>query len=170
MSPVNPKIVLKALSPKFMMRAIESFDRVTALIVGICWAAAAVMIGFTLYALSLSSHARQGAETAQIAEPVLPKIVRRKVDAHDVQNVVDRFQRRYPGLSITFKGTLNISASDGAKFREWLAALSYIDAVAPQIHWTMEEFCVGHCGSDLMAAVLAGEKVSFEKPQLETND
>ncbi len=162
---MKTQIFLKALSPKVAMKVLESFDRVTALIVGACWAGTALMIGFTVYTVNLTFTAKRTADSALIAEPILPKIVHKKVEAHDVQALVDRFQHRYPNLSITFKGSLAITASDGSKFHDWLNVLSYLDAVSPQIRWNLDEFCVGKCGNDLMLAVMSGEKVSFEKPQ-----
>ncbi len=162
------QIILKVLSPRIVMKAINSFDRVMALIVGTCWIAAAVMLGFALYTVNLSVSAKHAAEAALVAEPQLPKIAHKKVEPHDVQALVDRLQHRFPNLTITFQNTLNIGASDGLKFHDWLSVLAYVDTVSPQIHWVLQQFCVGKCGGDLMQASLMGEKISFEKAQPET--
>jgi hypothetical protein len=168
MKGVKGSIFLKSLSPKIAVKVIESFDRVTALVVGVCWAGAALMIGFALYTVNLTVTAKHAAETALVAEPVLPKAVHRKIEARDVQGLIDRLQHRYPDLIITFKNSLSISAADGSKFHDWLNVLSYMDEISPQNRWNMEEFCVGRCsGNVLMQATLTGEKITFEKPQLE---
>ena len=66
------RFVLRVLSPQVVARAIETFDRMTAMVLGAVWAAAALMIGFALYASNLASTARHAAEMAQVTEPALP--------------------------------------------------------------------------------------------------
>jgi hypothetical protein len=54
---------------------------------------------------------------------------------------------------------------NGSQFHEWLAAISYIDTISPELHWSFQEFCVGDCkNTELMHAILKGERISFEAP------
>lgn len=166
------KPVVKSLSPKFVARAVHTFDRATTIVVGACWGAALVMMAFALYAVILSASTRRAAETAAAAEPVLPRIVRKSIDAHDAQPLVDRLQHRFPGITFSLANdqAMIVSTSDGSKFREWVTVLGYIDTISPKFRWTMKEFCVGKCGTgSLMHAVLVGERVTFETPQTENN-
>ncbi|MGE3623005.1 MAG: hypothetical protein AB7H77_03895 [Bdellovibrionales bacterium] len=157
--------LLKALGTKFVNRSIQTFDRATIVVVGVCWGAAILMIAFTVYTISLSASTRRAAEVATASEPVLPKIVRKPVSVKDAQPLVDRLQKRFPGAIITLNNdqTITLTASDGLKFREWLSAVSYIDVASPKYRWTIKEFCVGRCtGGTLMRALVAGETISFE--------
>jgi hypothetical protein len=160
--------LIKSLSPKFVTKAVQTFDRATTIVVGACWIAAVLMMAFALYAVTFSASTRRAAETAAAAEPVLPKIVKKPMDAHDAKPLLDRLQHRYPGITFSLgrDQELLVAATDGAKFREWLTVIGYIDTISPKYRWTMKEFCVGKCGSStIMHAVLSGEKVSFETPK-----
>jgi hypothetical protein len=168
----DSKILLKAISPKLMTKAVQAFDRSTTIVVGACWAAALLMIGFALYTLHLSVATKLAAESALVAEPNLPQIVHKQIEPREAQVLVDRLQHLYPDISFAFRNNLlAVVATDGSKFRQWLMALGYIDTISPQFHWGIQEFCVGNCGShDLMKVVLSGEKISFEKPQLDSKN
>jgi hypothetical protein len=160
------KLMLKALAPQMMSKAIEAFDRATMVIIGACWAAAVLMMGFALYAVSLSVNAKHAAEAALAAEPALPRIAHQGMDARELQTVTGRLQRRFPDLGISSRDRLVVAATEGSKFHEWLTALSYLDTLSPQYRWTIEELCVGKCaGRDLMHAEVVGEKTTFEMPQ-----
>jgi len=170
MKRIPTKLVLKALSPKTALRVVESFDRVTTLVVGVSWAAAAIMIGFAVYTVNLTVHAKHDADLALVAEPVLPKIVHKKVEARDVKSMMDQLQHRYPTIIFSFKNNFSITSADGAHFHDWLGVLSYIDTISPQYHWALSDFCVGKCGNaEIMQATLNGDKVFFEKPQDDSN-
>jgi hypothetical protein len=161
------KSITKALSMRFVTKAVKTFDQATVIVVSVCWGAAVLMMIFAIYALILSASTRRASETASAAEPILPKIVRKGIDVHDARPLVDRLQHRYPDISITLNNDLSvtIAADSGTKFREWLTAISYIDVMSPQYRWTIKEFCAGKCmGGILMHALLIGEKVSFEAP------
>jgi hypothetical protein len=101
------------------------------------------------------------------AEPSLPQIVRTGVDARYLQILVDRLQHRYPELSITVQSgeAIGVVATDGNKFHQWLTALSYIDTISPEYHWSIQQLCVGKCGGEIMRATLMGEKISFDAPK-----
>jgi hypothetical protein len=164
---VDIKIVLRALSPKIIMKVIQTFDRATMVVVGSCWAAVVVMMAFAIYTTTLSVAEKHANDAAIAAEPNLPKIVRKSIEPRYAQSMTDRLKRLYPQISTSFEhGALSLSASDGSRFHQWLIALSYVDTMSSEYHWTLQRFCVGQCGgADLMQAVLAGEQVSFEMPQ-----
>jgi hypothetical protein len=168
----DTKTLLKAMAPKVMTKALQTFDRSTTVVVGTCWAAAILMIGFTLYTLHLSVATKRAAESVLVAEPNLPRIVHKQIEPREAQVLVDRLQRLYPDISFAFRNNLlAVVATDGSKFRQWLMALGYIDTISPQFHWGIQEFCVGNCvGHELMKVVLSGEKISFEKPEVGAKD
>jgi len=166
---IDSKIILKAISPKMIGRAIRTFDRATVVVVGVCWGAALVMMAFALYAVSLSASTRHAADALAASEPSLPKIVHKAIEEREAKALADQLQRRYPTINIGIGNDqlITITASDGNKFREWLNVLSYIDTISPQYRWSLRELCVGKCiGSALMRAALVGEKISFEAPQV----
>jgi hypothetical protein len=165
----DTRLLFKVVSPKLVAKAMQAFDRSTTFVVGTCWAVAVLMIGFTLYTLHLSVTTKRDAETALVAEPNLPKIVRDQISVREAQRLVDRLQHLYPDIIFSFRGnSLTVTASDGSKFRSWLMSLGYIDTISPQFHWAIQEFCVGNCLShELMKVVLSGEKISFQKAQTE---
>lgn len=156
---------LKAMAPKFAMKAVQTFDKATMVVVGACWGAAILMMAFALYTVSLSASTKRAAEAAAASEPALPKITRKPMEMHDAQVMVDRLQHRFAGINFSLGSdqSVSVTTNDGAKFREWLNALGYIDTVSPQYRWSLREFCAGKCqGNMLMQAVLTGEKISFE--------
>lgn len=158
--------LIKAVSPRLMAKAIESFDRATAVVVISCWVAAVLMTGFALYTVNLSIQAKRAADSVMSVEPIIPQIKQKPVDAREVQPLVERLKNLYPGVAFVYRNNLDVTAGDGNRFRDWLAAVGYVETIAPQYHWTMSHFCVGKCGGhDLMAATLSGEKVTFELPQ-----
>jgi len=162
------QVIFKALQMKFATKAMQTFDRATMVVVGVCWGAAMLMIIFALYAVVLSASTRRAAETAAAAEPVLPKIVRKSIDLNDAQPLVDRLQHRFPNINIALNSdqSINISTLDGPKFRDWITAVSYIDTISPKYRWSIKEFCVGKCtGGALMRAVMVGERITFEPPR-----
>jgi len=165
----DTKLLFKVVSPKLVVKAVQSFDRSTSFVVGTCWAVAILMVAFALYTVHLSVTTRHEAETALVAEPNLPKIMRDHMDPREAQKMVDRLQHLYPDIIFSYRNnSLTVTATDGSKFRAWLMSLGYIDTISPQFHWAIQEFCVGNCvGHDLMKAVLSGEKISFQKAQPE---
>jgi len=164
----DSSLLLKVISPKIASKALQAFDRATTVVVGTCWAAAILMMVFAAYTITLTVSAKRAADAALVAEPSLPKIVNKTIEPHYAQQMVERLQHRYPEITFSLQNNQNVvvTAIDGARFRQWLTALSYIDTISPEYHWSIQQFCVGHCtGSELMRATLTGEKISFEAPQ-----
>lgn len=166
--PLDTKTILKALSPKIVSKIAAAFDHSTLLLAGAAWLVLIAVMSLTIYTMHLAVAARRDATAEMAAEPHLPKTIRNGLDAKEVQTLIDRMKRLYPELEFaqaTGK-TLTIATNDGGRFREWLTAISYIDAATPQYHWSLQEFCVGKCGGkDLMRAALSGEKISYEAPK-----
>lgn len=167
--PLDTRIILKALSPKIVARIATTMDRSTLLLAGIVWMIAVTTMSLAIYTMHLAVAARRDATTEMVAEPHLPKTIRSGIETKEIQTLIDRMKRLYPGLEFTQSTgkTMTISTNDGSRFREWLTALSYIDSATPQFHWSLQDLCVGKCGGkDLMRAALSGEKISYEAPKL----
>jgi hypothetical protein len=162
----DTKLFLRTFSPKIMVKAVQSFDRATTVVVISCWGAALVAMIAAVYTLTLSVSAHHEVESALVAEPVLPKIVHKPMDIHGVQAMFDRMQHRFPEINFSVRAQdLAVTSMNGTYFHQWLSAISYIDTISPDLHWSFDEFCVGECkNSELMHAILKGERVSFEAP------
>jgi hypothetical protein len=157
---------MKVLAPKIAAKAIQTFDRATVIVVGACWAAAILVMIFAIYATTVSVSAKREADEAMAVEPALPKITRKGVEVTYAQTMLDRLKRLYPDVGFSFeRENLIVTAVDGARFREWLTAVSYVDTISPDYHWSIKQFCVGKCGGEIMHAVLIGEHISFEMPK-----
>ena len=165
---LDTKTFMRTLSPKVMAKAVQAFDRAMTVVVGVCWGAAILMMGFAVYTTMMSLSSKRAADAAVVAEPILPKIVRKTIEPRNAQAMIERLQHRYPDISFAIQNnnSLTVTAVEGSKFHQWLTALSYIDTISPEYHWSIQQFCVGKCrNGDLMRAVLSGEKISFEAPQ-----
>jgi hypothetical protein len=161
-------VVLKFFAPKLMAKVVQSFDRTTTLIVSVCWGIVAFLAIAAIYTLMLSASARHAADDAMAAEPVLPKMVHNIMDIRNVQKVYERMQKRFPEIEFSVRGSnLMVASKDGARFRQWLMAMGYMDTISPEYHWSIQELCVGQCGSanQLMQAILAGDHITFEAPK-----
>lgn len=158
--------IVKSMGSRFLSKAMQSFDRATMVVIGVCWGAAIFMIAFTLYAIHLSAATHRAAEAATAAEPILPKIDHKPIEAKEVKPLIDRLQHRYPGINFSTgsDNAITITCLDGAKFHEWLSVLRYVDIASPKYRWSLKEFCVGHCTGALMRAVMIGETVTFSEP------
>jgi hypothetical protein len=158
--------LMKVFSPALVAKAMRSFDRATLAVAGICWGGALVMLAFAVYTVSLTVSSKRAAEQALATEPVLPVVSRGSIPPHDLQTMTDRLQHRFSDLKFGQSGTegIEVSASDGGKFRDWLSSIDYVDTIAPQYHWTLREFCVGKCTGTLMRAILVGERIAFAAP------
>lgn len=165
---LDAQLILRSFSPRIAAKALQTFDRATTVVVSACWGAAILMMAFAIYTTMLSVSAKRASDTALVTEPSLPKIVRKNIEGRSAQVMVERLQRRYPDVifSLSNNQSITITAVDGGKFRQWLTALSYIDTISPEYHWSISAFCVGKCpGNEIMRAVLTGERISFEAPQ-----
>jgi hypothetical protein len=142
---LDPKLLVKVLSPKIAAKAVQSFDRATTIVVAACWGAAILMMAFAIYTTLTAVSAKRQAENAEIAEPSLPKVVRKNIEPRAAQGLVERLKRLYPDITFNLANNqaLTVTAIDGSKFRQWLTALSYIDTISPEYHWTLTQFCVG---------------------------
>jgi hypothetical protein len=166
-----PTILLRVLSPRIAAKAVQAFDRATIVVVATCWAAAAVVLAATIYTVMASASARRADDQALAQEPLLPKIVHNNIENKNIQVLVDRMQHRYNTITFSAQANrLRISSTDGTKFRDWLMALSYIDTISPEYHWTIQDFCVGKCKGDIMSATLAAEKITFTAPDDKDKD
>lgn len=163
----DTKFIMQVFGPKIVSKAMQSFDRATTVVVISCWCAAFVVMSAAVYTITISVAAHRAADAALAAEPVLPKIAHAPMDIKSAQNMFDRMQHRFADVTFSVRGTnLGVTSSNGSRFHQWLAALSYIDTISPQLHWSFQEFCVGECtNAELMHAVLKGERVSFEAPK-----
>lgn len=158
-------ILLRSLSPRIISKLLNTLDRISTVIVGSCWAATILMIIFAIYTLSLASSARRESSMDLSIEPVLPILAHDPIDSHTEQTMMDRMKHRYPDLMFDISnGILKVSSPDGSKFRQWLMALSYIEAISPEYQWSINTLCVGKCKGDLMSATLRAERISFSIP------
>jgi hypothetical protein len=160
-----PAVLIKVLSPRLAIKAVQAFDRATVIVVASCWAAAGVTLAAALYTVMITASARHATDQALAQEPMLPKVERSNIEGREAQALVDRLQHRYPAVVFSAQSNrLRISATDGARFRDWLMALSYIDTITPEYHWTIQDFCVGKCRGDIMSATLTAERISLVAP------
>jgi hypothetical protein len=160
--------LLKSFSPRLIVKAVQTFDRLTLLIISSCWAAAIIVMIFALYTVSLAIKAQKDVEEALVTEPALPTIKRTPIVSKEIQAMVDRLQHRYPDVAIRWEnGNLLLAGVNGSSYHQWLTALGQVDTINPQYHWRIHELCVGTlCGGNtIMTITLAGEKVAFEAPQ-----
>lgn len=169
---MDSKLTFKLLSPRMMSKAMQTFDRATTVVVSACWGATAFIMAAAVYTLILSVSARHSADDALVAEPNLPKIIHKPMDIKSAQKVFDRMQHRFPDITFTVHGQdIVVASGDGGKFRQWLTALSYMDTISPEFHWSFQEFCVGRCTNmELMHAAVAGDRVSFEAPSADSKN
>lgn len=160
----------KAFAPRYIAKAMQAFDKVTMVVVSVCWGAALVLMVLAMYTVHLSLEAKRQVVEAAATEPSLPKMVSRAPEAKDIAPLVERLQKRFSDINFTLANdrTLTIYTADGAKFRAWLTVLSYVDTISPQYRWTIKSFCVGgQCpGNVPMKAVLSAQKVSFTAPSV----
>lgn len=164
----DAQLLIKSFSPKIASKALQTFDRATTVVVAACWGGALLMMAFAIYTTMVSVSAKRTTEAAIIAEPSLPRVVHKNIESRNAQILVERLHRLYPEIIISLANnqTITVSANDGSKFRQWLTALSYIDTVSPDYHWSFSSFCAGKCsGNEIMRAVLVGERIAFEAPQ-----
>ena len=165
---IDTKVLLKFLSPRIVAKAVMTTDKSTALVVSVCWAAAFVVLILAVYAVHGAASAKKDAEAALVAEPVLPVARTTPIGDSDVQVAVDRMQSQFPDIKFEAgpDHMVVIKSNDGARFHQWISALSYIDSMSPQLHWTLDSFCVGNCrGTEVMKATVAGVRITFSLPQ-----
>jgi len=154
-------------APRLLEKAMHSFDKATMVVVLSSWGGALVLVAIALYTLNLSLETTRHRIEAMAMEPLLPEIVNQAPDSNEMKPIVDRLKNQFGELKFeesTGQG-LAVIAIDGAQFRTWLAALSYIDTVSPQYRWQIKELCVGSaCPGALMRALLSPQKITFMLP------
>jgi hypothetical protein len=161
-------VLLKSLSPGLVAKALATFDRLTLLILSICWSATLTVMIFALYTVNLAISAQRAAEEALATEPTLPTIKRTALATKEVQFMIERLQRRYPDVTVKWENNiLSLNGANGGSYHQWLTAIGQVDTIYPQFHWKIQSLCVGsQCGSqNIMGVELTGEKVAFEPPQ-----
>ena len=166
--PLNARHIVKFFSPRITAKALATLDKSTALVVSACWLAALVMLILAVFAVHGAVSAKKEAAEAITVEPVLPKQSAAPLNSREGQELSDRLQHQVPDIKIAYdqKGLITVRSDDGNKFHQWITAISYIDTMAPQYRWTLQDFCVGNCGSNgLMRASVAGQKIVFSLPQ-----
>jgi hypothetical protein len=170
---VNSHAVLKAFSPRILVKALLTLDRATAIVVGSAWLAALAVLIIAMFSVSNALSAKKLAADAQAVEPILPIATTSRINQNDASVLVERLQRQFPDIKIEADGsqTIILKTSDASKFHQWVSALSFVDAMSPQLRWIMQGFCVGSCGQgDLMRAAVVGQRVKFAlPPQSEKN-
>ncbi|MDR3450537.1 MAG: hypothetical protein P4M15_12485 [Alphaproteobacteria bacterium] len=160
------KLMFKAFAPRIMVQALTLLDKSTAIVIGVSWMAAIVILILAVISVHNATAAKKEAAEAVVAEPVLPVAVRSTISVPEAQDLVARLHLQFPDIKIDLdRGeSISLSSNEGAKFHQWLAAVSYIDAMEPQYHWAIRDLCVGHCERMLMFAALTGEKIEYRPP------
>jgi len=162
----------KAFAPRFINKAIKTFDKASAVIVSVCWGGALVIMLFAMYTVHLSVNAKHDMVEAKAMQPSLPKLHKKLPTISEIKPIVDRLQNRFPKILFLLSRdlSLTVSSSDGNLFRKWLTVLSYIDTISPQYRWEIKKLCVGmRCHSSVpMRAVLIAKKITFTAPKIKT--
>lgn len=166
---IDYPLLKKVFSPRILAAVIRGFDRATLMIIGTCWMMTVLVMVLAMYTVNHSAQVRRDAEAALAVEPVLPKINHTPVGGRELQVMIDRLQKRYPEIAVTWQtGVLNLSTTNGGFYRQWLTAIGQVDTLYPQFRWKVLNFCVGKvCGQNLMGIDLVGERIEFEMPQPE---
>jgi len=156
----------KTLSPRIATKALAALDKSTAVVVGICWLAALILLFLAVSEVHNAAAIKKEAAEAVAVEPVLPVATTTGLAGREGPLILERLQRQFPDIKFDLDGNVIIVKSDdGSKFHLWITAISYIDTMAPQFRWNLRDLCVGHCGSSLMAASITGQRVVFSLPQ-----
>lgn len=158
---------LTLLQPAMIGKAVKTFDRTSGVMVIAVWAAALAFMGLAYFAVEQTVAARSAIATAQATEPVLPEIRQDDVPRGQVDGYIERVTKRY-GSKVSVSnaaGELKISATTADAFSSWMGAISYLDTIAPDMTWTIKDFCVGpECKEGLMSVRLTAKKISFVAP------
>lgn len=157
--------ISKAFAPRFINKAIDKFDKASAIIVSVCWGSALLIMLAAIYTVNLSVDAKKNTIEAMAMQPSLPKMKKRQPRMREMEPIVERLQRRFPKILFNLGRdlSLTVSTTDGGMFRNWLTILSYIDTISPQYSWEIKDLCVGmRCpGSVPMKAILVPKKITF---------
>lgn len=160
------KLLMHVFSPRIISKVLVSLDKSTAIVISACWLAAFVMLILAVFAVHGALSSKNDASDALAAEPVLPVAASTPMSVREMQVISDRLQHQFPDIKIEAGSNmlLSIKSDDGAKFHQWIAALSYVDTMSPQYRWSLRDFCVGNCSGGLMRASVSGQKMVFSLP------
>lgn len=165
----SPSLLRAMLSPDYLGRAMRALDRATLVIIGVVWFGTILMMGVAIYTAVKANKARQQTEEAAAVEPIVPQTSRAVVPRAELEKLADRLRSRFEKVSFNAlpDNSLEIVSSEAGVYLDWLAALSYLDTIAPQVRWAIRDLCVGReCGGTLMRAAVSGERVSFKIPEV----
>lgn len=164
----SPSLLRALVSPEYLGRAMRALDRATLVIIGVVWFSAILMMGIAIYTSVKANKARQQTEEAAAVEPIVPQTSRAVVSRAELEKLAERLRNRFDKISFNAMpdNTLEITSSEAGLYLDWLAALSYLDTIAPQVRWAIRDLCVGsECGGTLMRAAVSGERVTFKMPE-----
>ncbi|MBP7253436.1 MAG: hypothetical protein KBA75_08130 [Alphaproteobacteria bacterium] len=167
-APQSPSPFRALLSPDYLGRAMRALDRATLVIIGVVWLGAILMMGIAIYTAVKANKARQLTEEAAAVEPIVPQTLRAVVPRAELEKLAERLRGRFDKISFNAMpdNSLEITSSEAGLYLDWLAALSYLDTIAPQVRWAIRDLCVGtECGGALMRAAVSGERVTFKMPE-----
>jgi len=161
--------LLKMLAtPEPLGRALKALDRMAVAMMLTSWIGAVVLMGFALYTANSASKARQAAEVAGAIEPIVPMLQRAALPKAELEEYAVMLRGRFVKISFNAlpDNGLEVASTEGQDYLDWLAALSYLDTMAPQVRWAVRDMCVGpECGvGAVMRAVVTGERVTFKVP------
>ena len=94
-------------------------------------------------------------------------IVKAPVTGKEPQAIIDRLQRRYPEVNMTWQNNvLTVNGASGLVYQQWLNAIGQLDTLYPQYHWKIKNMCVGKIcnGANIMSVDLVAEKVAIQPP------
>jgi hypothetical protein len=165
---MNANLIRALVSPEHLGKVMRSLDRTAMVMIIATWVGALSMMGIALYTVNRAHQAQQKSDDAAAVEPLVPAIQKAILPRIELEKLADRLHSRFEKLTFNAMpdNTLEIAASDAAAYLDWLAAMSYLDTIAPQVRWSVRDLCVGaECASgSIMRAVISGERVSFKIP------
>lgn len=166
---INSQTLRALLSPEQLAKAMRTLDRAAVVMIVSVWVGAVLMMGVALYTVNRAHQARQKAEGAAAIEPIVPVIQQAMLSRAELEKLAERLRLRLEkiGFNALPDNALEISSSEPGLYLDWLAAMSYLDTIAPQVRWTVRDLCVGtECGTtSVMRAIVTGERVTFKVPE-----
>ncbi|MGE3770901.1 MAG: hypothetical protein AB7G06_08140 [Bdellovibrionales bacterium] len=158
------------LKMSVMTRAVQAFDKASAVIVAIVWGGAVVLMFLGYLGVHSAIGAREQLAAAEASTPGTPVISLDRLDAPSVAILVDKLQKRY-GSVLTIKSDkgsnkITIMAKDASAFSSWLTAVTYLDIIRPDVSWTIEDMCIGaKCKDGIMTGTFSAQTTKFQLPQ-----
>lgn len=155
-------------APEALARAFKALDRTAVIMMLISWLGAVALMGLALYTANSAGKARQAADVAAAVEPIVPVVQRATLPKAELEKYAALLRQRFAKISFNAlpDNGLEVASTEGQDYLEWLAALSYLDTLAPQVRWVVRDMCVGpECGAGaVMRAIVTGERVTFKVP------